>query len=154
MQECLNNEYKEDVKCLSNPFWCTIILTILLVATIFPVVGIHCYNSKSCPAYMDIVFLEIGVVTDFFIVIFIVIPCSTRIVLNCCYEVSEVKKAPKVPPKSKSPTTTFKSFSESLTKHSGNDTGRSKSLNYTENPLTSKEKVGRSRSRSKSDSEV
>jgi hypothetical protein len=145
MQKFLNDEYKEDIKCLSNPLCCTFVLSTLLVAIIFPIVAVYCLNSRTCPPYMGEVFLGIGINIDFFIVVFVGIPCSTRILLNCCYEVPKVPKVPS-PPKSKPPKWAFTSFSES-------EKGRSKSLNYTENPLTAKEKA-RSRSRSKSDSEV
>lgn len=161
MQKCLNEEYEEDIKCLSNPFCCTLVLSVLLVAISFPIVAVYCLNSRTCPPYMGEVFLAIGINIDFFIVMFIIIPCSSRVLLNCCYydleesqepkvpEEPRAKKAPKVPkaPKSKPPKWAFVSFSDSVK-------GRSKSLNYTENPLTAKEKAGRSRSRSKSDSEV
>jgi hypothetical protein len=165
MQKCLNEEYKEDIKCLSNPFCCTFVVLTLLVAIIFPGVAVYCLNSRTCPPYMGEVFLAIGINIDFFIVMFIIIPCSSRVLLNCCYYEPEepqepkeprAKKAPKVPkepkvprePKSKPPNWAFVSFSDSVK-------GRSKSLNYTENPLTAKEKAAsRSRSRSKSDSEV
>ena len=167
MQKCLNEEYEEDIKCLSNPLCCTLVLSVLLVAISFPIIGIYCLNSKACSPYMGEVFLAIGINIDFFIVMFIIIPCSSRVLLNCCYyeldepqepEEPRAKKSPKVPkapkvpkvpkaPKSKPPKWAFVSFSDSVK-------GRSKSLNYTENPLTAKEKAGRSRSRSKSDSEV
>ena len=99
------------------------------------------------------VFLQIGLVVDCFIVLFIIIPCFARLLLNCCYDhVPKVPKAPKAPkapdpPKSKPPISAFQSFSETVAK------GRSKSLEYTENPIRKKEKA-RSRSRSESDSEV
>lgn len=165
MQKCLNEEYEEDIKCLSNPFCCTLVLSVLLVAISFPIIGIYCLNSKACSPYMGEVFLAIGINIDFFIVMFIIIPCSSRVLLNCCYyepeepqapKVPRAKKAPQVPksqrvpkaPNSKPPKWAFVSFSDSVK-------GRSKSLNYTENPLTAKEKAAsRSRSRSKSDSEV
>jgi hypothetical protein len=149
MQKCLNDEYKEDIKCLSNPACCTLVLITLLVACIFPFVGVYCYDSWSCPPYMGAVFLEIGLIADIFIVVFIISPCFVRLLLNCCYD--ELPKVPKVPspPKSKPPKSAFTSFSETVAK------GRSKSLEYTENPLTEKKRAAsRSRSRSKSDSEV
>jgi len=98
---------------------------------------------------MGYVFLEIGIILDFFIVLFIIIPCFTRLLLNCCYNQDDQDKLTNIPlpPKSKPPKSAFTSFSETVAK------GRSKSLEYTENPLTSKEKA-RSRSRSSSDSEV
>ena len=100
---------------------------------------------------MGMVFLQIGLVVDCFIFLFIIIPCLTRLLLNCCYdEVQIVPKAPD-PPKSKPPNSAFTSFSETVAK------GRSKSLEYTENPLTAKKKDkprSRSRSESESDSEV
>ena len=155
MQVWLNNEYKEDIKCLSNPFCCTFVLTVLLVALIFPGVAVYCFNSQTCPPYMAEVFLGIGINIDLFIVVIFVIPCSARVLLNCCYDESKVPKVPKVPqapkvpkvpspPKTKPPKSAFVSFSDSVK-------GRSKSLNYTENPVSPKV---RSRSRSKSDSEV
>jgi hypothetical protein len=96
---------------------------------------------------MSAAFLLIGLVVDCFIVLFIIIPCFTRLSLNCCYD--QVEKTPEVPPppKSKPPKSAFQSFSETVAK------GRSKSLEYTENPLREKSKE-RSRSRSRSDSEV
>jgi hypothetical protein len=95
------------------------------------------------------IFLEIGLILDFFIVLFIIIPCFTRLLLNCCYNHDDQDKLTKIPlpPKSKPPKSAFMSFSETVAK------GRSKSLEYTENPLKEKRK-DRSRSRSKSDSEV
>jgi hypothetical protein len=97
---------------------------------------------------MDAVFLQIGLVLDFFIVLVIIIPCFVRLLLNCCYDQEPlVPKAPKVPdpPKTKPPKSAFQSFSETVA------SGRSKSLEYTENPVTDKQ---RSRSRSRSGSEV
>jgi len=95
---------------------------------------------------MAMVFLQIGLVVDFFIVLFIMIPCGVRLLLNCCYD--QVQRVPVPdPPKSKPPKSAFQSFSETVAK------GRSKSLEYTENPLREKRKE-RGRSRSKSDSEV
>jgi hypothetical protein len=145
MQDCLNKEYKEDIKCLSNPACCTFVLITLLIACIFPIVGVYCFESWTCPPYMGAVFLEVGLVVDFFIVVFIIIPCFARILLNCCYDqeslVPKVQKIPD-PPKSKPPKSAFTSFSETVA------TGRSKSLEYTENPLKAKEKAtSRSRSR-------
>ena len=150
MQKCLNREYKEDIKCLSNPACCTLVLVTLLIACIFPFVGVYCFDYWTCPPYMGAVFLQIGIVVDFFIVVFIMIPCFARVLLNCCYDQEPlVPKAQKLPspPKTKPPKSAFTSFSETVAK------GRSKSLEYTENPLTEKRKE-RSRSRSKSDSEV
>jgi hypothetical protein len=148
MQDCLNREYKEDIKCLSNPACCTFILITLLIACIFPIVGIYCYEFWTCPPYMDAVFLQIGLVLDFFIVLVIIIPCFVRLLLNCCYDQEPLMpKAQKVPdpPKTKPPKSAFQSFSETVA------SGRSKSLEYTENPVTDKQ---RSRSRSRSGSEV
>jgi len=147
MQKCLNDEYKQDIKCLSNPFCCTFVLTTLLIACMFPFVGVYCFDYWTCPPYMGIVFLQIGLIVDCFIVLVIVIPCFTRLLLNCCFD--QEQKTPEVPPppKSKPPKSAFMSFSETVAK------GRSKSLEYTENPLREKSKE-RSRSRSKSDSEV
>ena len=136
MQRYLNYEYKEDIKCLSNPACCTLIFLMFLVACIFPIIGIYCFTDWSCPSYMGFVFLEIGIIFDVFIVIFIILPCFIRLILNCCYDL----EAP-APPKSKPPKSAFRSFSESAAK------GRSKSFEYTENPLKEKRK-------SKSDSEV
>jgi hypothetical protein len=95
---------------------------------------------------MGMVFLQIGLVVDFFIVLFIMIPCFTRLLLNCCYDQVEIVPVPD-PPKSKPPKLAFQSFSETVAK------GRSKSLEYTENPIREKSKE-RSRSRSSSDYEV
>ena len=136
MQKFLNDQYKEDINCLSNPACCIIVLLLFLVACIFPIIGIYCFESWTCPSYMGYVFLEIGIIFDVFIVIFIIIPCFIRLILNYCYE-------PDIPapPKSKPPKSAFRSFSESAAK------GRSKSFEYTENPLKEKRK-------SKSDSEV
>ena len=101
---------------------------------------------------MSAAFLLIGLVVDCFIVLVIVIPCFTRLLLNCCYDQEpHLLKTQTVPPppKSKPPKSAFQSFSETVAK------GRSKSLEYTENPLAAKEKSKeRSRSRSRSDSEV
>jgi len=137
MQKCLNYEYKEDIKCLSNPACCIFVILTLLIASVFPIIGVYCFTDWTCPSYMGYVFLEIGIIFDVFIVIFIIIPCLVRLILNCWYD-------PDVPapPKSKPPKSAFKSFSETVAK------GRSKSFEYTENPLKEK------RSRSKSDSEV
>jgi hypothetical protein len=96
---------------------------------------------------MGEVFLGIGINIDIFIVVIIGIPCFTRVLLNCCYDDEpKVQKAPKAPspPNTKPPKWAFTSFSDSVK-------GRSKSLNYTENPIGAK---ARSRSRSKSDSQV
>lgn len=142
MQKFLNYEYKEDINCLSNPACCVIAVLMFLVACIFPIVGIYCFTDWSCPSYMGYVFLEIGIIFDVFIVIFIILPCFIRLILNCCYD----PDAP-APPKSKPPNSAFTSFSETVAK------GRSKSLEYTENPIREKKKK-KSRSRSKSDSEV
>jgi hypothetical protein len=93
---------------------------------------------------MGEVFLVLGIDINFFIVVFIGIPCSARVLLNCCYDDEpKVPKAPKAPspPKTKPPKSAFTSFSDSVK-------GRSKSLNYTENPIGAK---ARSRSRSKSE---
>ena len=144
MQKFLNREYKEDIKCLSNPACCTFVLITLLVACIFPFVGVYCFESWTCPPYMGAVFLQIGIVVDFFILLFIIIPCFIRILLNCCY--NEAPELPD-PPKTKPPKSAFQSFSETVAK------GRSKSLEYTENPIGQKRKE-RSRSRSRSESEV
>jgi len=145
MQRYLNYEYKEDIKCLSNPACCTLIFLMFLVACIFPIIGIYCFTDWSCPSYMGFVFLEIGIIFDVFIVIFIILPCLIRVILNCCYDPDIVA----APPKSKPPKSAFTSFSETVAK------GRSKPLEYTENPLREKKRAAsRSRSRSKSDSEV
>lgn len=146
MQKCLNDEYKKDIKCLSNPFFCTFVIITLLVALIFPFIGIYCFDYWTCPPHMGMVFLQIGIVVDFFIVVFIIIPCSVRLLLNCCYDHVQTLPVPD-PPKTKPPKSAFQSFSETVAK------GRSKSLEYTENPLKEKRKE-RSRSRSRSDSEV
>jgi hypothetical protein len=95
---------------------------------------------------MGMVFLQIGLVVDFFIVLFIIIPCSIRLLLNCCYDQIQIVPVPD-PPKTKPPKSAFQSFSETVAK------GRSKSLEYTENPIRKKSRE-RSRSRSESDSEV
>ena len=157
MQKCLNKEYIEEIKCLSNPACCTLLLLMLLVACTFPIVGIYCFTGWTCPPYMGLVFLEIGIIIDIFIVMFIITPCFVRLLLNCCYDPDEdqdldIDKDPK-PPKTKAPKTAYKSFSETVTKAPGTEKGRSKSLEYTENPITARAKA-RSRSRSKSDSEV
>lgn len=141
MQKCLNDEYEQDIKSLSNPVCWLLLIIILIVACIFPVVGINCYTSWKCPPYMDLIFLELGLVMDVFIVI-LMIPCFARVILNCCYDTDQTPKVPP-PPKTNPPKWAFKSFSESAT-------GRSKSLTHTENPLTTKGKVNRT----KSDSEV
>ena len=138
MQKCLNYEYKEDIKCLSNPACCIFVILTFLIASVFPIIGVYCFTDWTCPSYMGYIFLEIGIIFDVFIVIFIILPCFIRLILNCCYDL----EAP-APPKSKPPKSAFTSFSETVAK------GRSKSLEYTENPLKEK-----SKSRSRSDSEV
>ena len=141
MQKCLNRQCEHDIKYLNNPICCTGILIILSIAFAFPVIGAYCYTSWTCPEYMSLVFLEIGLMIDLGIILFIIIPCFLRIFLNCCwYEVP--------PPRTRPPTIAYKSYAESLTK-SESKTGRSKSIDYVENPARP-----RSRSRSKSDSEV
>lgn len=123
----------------------------LLIACVFPIVGIYCFTTWTCSPYMAIIFLEIGLIIDIFIIIFIITPCFVRLLLNCCYDPDE-DQDPK-PPKTKAPKTAYKSFSETVTKAPGSEKGRSKSLEYTENPIMARAKA-RSRSRSKSDSEV
>ena len=142
MQKCLNKDYEHYIKCLNNPVYCTGILIILIMAFVFPVVGVYCYTSWNCAQGMIDISLVIGVTLDLFFILFIIIPCSLRIFLNCCYE--EIPP----PPKTRPPTIAYKSYAESLTK-SESKTGRSKSIDYVENPARP-----RSRSRSKSDSEV
>lgn len=119
MQKFLNEEHDHFLRVFRKPIWGLVLFLFVTGSVGMTVAGIL---STSLSYLEQTIFLELGLISCFFLVLFVVIPFIMRLVLNCLFRTRSIKATgiknlplgyiP--PPPGKAPRWALKSFRETM----------------------------------------